>query len=72
MSKRDKIIKDYQRSGAELVSDNGKVLIFRSKFNVGWFLLWFFVGLFVWFLPVILYLVYHFFLKQKVYEPYKR
>jgi len=67
MSKRKDILNQQISMEKTLVEDDGKRLIFRDRFSIGWFIFWLiFTGF-----GAIVYIVYYY-TKAKTYISYKK
>jgi cytochrome c-type biogenesis protein CcmH/NrfG len=64
----EKAVARYQASGWILISRTGRTaqLSKPKQFNWGWFIFWLIIGLFVMFLPLIIYLIYYAVKKDEV------
>ena len=67
METRKQVMEKMESQKMSLLNDDGKVLTFRKKFSIGWFIVLTMLGF-----GIVIYPLYHFALKQKVFMTYKK
>lgn len=67
MNKRQEALEQQRMMKRTLIDDDGHRLVFRDKFNIGWFIFW----LILTGIGAVIYLIYYY-TKPKIYIQYKR